>query len=48
MTCPHRHHVIICAVLLSGVAALPPLIKIGEFAISVHVATDVFEQFQYN
>jgi hypothetical protein len=30
MTRPHRHHVIICVVLLSGVAALPPLIKIGE------------------
>ncbi|XP_033607886.1 glutamate receptor ionotropic, kainate 2 isoform X13 [Cryptotermes secundus] len=29
MTRPHRHHVIICIVLLSGVAALPPLIKIG-------------------
>lgn len=35
MTCPHRHHVIICAVLLSGVAALPPLIKIGKFTITV-------------
>ena len=48
MTCPHRHHVIICAVLLSGVAGLPPLIKIGEFAISVHVVTRVSVQFQCN
>jgi hypothetical protein len=27
---PHHHHVIICVIFLSGVAALPPLIKIGE------------------
>jgi hypothetical protein len=27
---PHRHHVIISVIFLSGVAAPPPLIKIGE------------------